>query len=362
MSSKSPESQALDSLFLDSYSEFGLELELELELEKDKDTSKVVIDKNFQDFDSLVNYKCIIIREWRRQYPLPPLPDNIILLELNCDYNFSLNNLPNSIRIIYIRGKLLYPLGNLPNNLYKLYFNLEYSFPLDNIPESVKILNLCGCTNQSSLNLPVGLKELQFVEVTFDNDEVIAYPPTLEILDLQRFTLIYSDMDLEKSLEQLNLLNIPLSLRRLDLPSIELNNMDDILSRLVNLEELNVFYRTNTALNIFPPNLKRLFIGDGYQHDIINLPPSVTYVQIGSQFAGSLSFITDSNIEHLELDYNDTISIIDYKFPKTLKQITILETHYEIRKIAERYPHIKICTIPDWDYHSDLVDFARRTE
>jgi hypothetical protein len=350
--SKSIETLSLETLSLDSDSQ------LELELAK----SKVVIDQYFQDFDSLVNYKYIIIKEWRRQYPLPLFPDNIILLEIKCDYNFPLNNLPNSIRIMYIRGKLLHPLVNMPNNLYKLELKIEYNFPLDNISETVKILNLCDCTKQTSANLPIGLKQLNFSEVTFISDEIITYPPTLEILDIQRFTIIYRDMDLEKAQEQLNLLNLPVSLRILDLPSIDIINTDEILSRLVNLEELYVFSGLSNALKMFPPNLKKLIISDGYQYDILKLPASVTYVQIGSQFDGSLSFITDSNIEHLDIDYNDTISIIDYKFPKTLKQITILERHYEIRKIAERYPHIKICAIPDWDYHSNLVDFTRRTD
>jgi len=125
--------------------------------------SRVVIYDEFQDFASLDKFLSITIDRWNRDYPLPSLPNNIIVLSMG-DYKFPLDNLPSSIEVLSFTSEYDYPLDNLPINLYQLEFlNYDsepiYKHPINFLPESVKILKLNNAINQSSYNLPIKLKD-----------------------------------------------------------------------------------------------------------------------------------------------------------------------------------------------------------
>jgi hypothetical protein len=324
--------------------------------------SNIIINDYFQDFASLDKYLYITISKWDRDYPLPPLPNGIIVLEILCDYKFPLNNLPSSIEVLCLYSTYKYPLENLPINLYKLNFlhsSSEYRHSLNSLPESVKILNLESAINQSSCNLPIGLKFLHFSSDTF-TDEIVNYPPELEQLYLR---LTYSGIPSFKELEQkeryFNLINIPLSVRILELPDINISNLDIFLKRLVHLEELYIPNYSEHPILEYPPNLVKLYISGyyGIKHKLVNLPSSLKYISL-NMYNESLEAVAKSNIEHIDCVDNREVAIFNY-LPKSLKKLSIIETHFEIHKIKKECTHIKIYTRRDYDYEEELIDSMR---
>ena len=328
--------------------------------------SKIIIDNKFQDFASLDKYLYITVRKWDRDYPLPPLSNGIIALEIVCDYKFPLNNLPSSIEVLCLPSIYKYPLENLPINLYELNFKAvdcnfdsKYKHPLNMLPESVKILDLAFVTNQSSCNLPIGLKSLHLSSTTF-TDEIVNYPPELEHLHL---LLTYCGIPSFKEQEQqeryFNLINIPLSIRILAFPDIIISNLDIILKRLVHLEELYIPNCSEHPILEYPPNLVKLYINGHYgtTYKLVNLPSSLKYISLG-RYNESLEAVANSNIEHIDCVDNRELAIFNY-LPKSLKELSIIETHFEIQKIKKEYTHIKINTRRDYDYEEELIDSMR---
>ena len=328
--------------------------------------SSIIIDDTFQDFASLDKYLYIIINKWDKDYPLPPLPNGIIVLQILCDYKFPLNNLPSSIEVLSLYSAYKYPLENLPINLYKLNIHsynsyCKYTHPLNSLPESVKILNLERVINQSSYNLPIGLKSLEFSSNTF-TDKIVNYPPELEQLYLR---LTFSGIprpsfkEIEEKERYFNLVNIPLSVRILELPSFIISNLDIFLKRLVHLEELYIPHYFEHPILEYPPNLVKLYITGYYEnkHKLANLPSSLKYISLG-MYNESLEAVADSNIEHIDCGDNKDVAIFNY-LPKSLKKLSIIETHREIQKIKQKYTHIKINIRRDYDYEEALIDSMR---
>lgn len=337
------------------------------------------IDDSFQDFPLLEKYKYIAIDSWNREYPLPPLPNGVIALEFNCMYSYPLNNLPNSLEVLYFehyydaKHEYLY---NLPSNLYQLIFNFGCFAPLNYLPESLKVLHLCQSYNQSSANLPIGLKVLSFSHETFSDDEIIIYPPGLEILNLDNYKS-YSTINIHDSndshimneyLEEirnlehrLNFANLPVSLKILHLPRIKISNLNEVMLRLTNIEQLHISSDYPQLLSTYPPNIKSIYMNHSYDYELASLPASLTYLKIGIYYEQPLECLLNSNLEHLNLDDNKTISVIDY-LPKSLRKLSILETHPELYKIMERYPELEIDKLLDWDYQESLIDYIKNCE
>jgi hypothetical protein len=332
--------------------------------------SRIRINDEFQDFASLDGYLYIMIDEWNRDYPLPLLPSSIKVLEFICAYQFPLNNLPQNIEVLIFSceyDEYKFPLENLPPNLYQLEFHsfcrkVIYSIPLQFIPESVKILRLNNVIRQQSYNLPIKLKELRLSSNTF-TDEIVIYPLELEQLYLKNNSRIIRQEDLEnlENLEKLdkyfNLINLPLSIRMLELPNIKISNLECILKRLIHLKELfipNDFYN---AILEYPPNLEKLYIIGNYKHKLENLPSSLKIISLG-WYDNSLEAVANSNIENINLDENKNLSIIGY-LPKSLKKLTIIQTHSELYKIKNKYPLLEINILPDYDYQEAYIDSMR---
>ena len=275
--------------------------------------SNIRIDDEFQDFASLNKYLYIIIDEWNRDYPLPILPNSIIVLEINCNYKFPLYNLQSSIEVLCIECEYNFPLENLPINLYQLELALNRldfeainKYPINLmhfIPESVKILSLVDRINQSSYNLPIGLKSLEFSSDTFKN-EIVVYPPELEQLYLHNEFRNLAKVEKLKKQEQLekyfNLINLPLSIRVLHLPNLHISNFDSILKRLIHLESLYIPNNCNQVILEYPQNLVKLNFSGHYIYKLVNLPSSLKYIALG-WYNNSLEAVANSNIEHIDL-------------------------------------------------------------
>jgi len=332
---------------------------------KELKESRIRIDDEFQDFASLDKYLYVVVGKWNRDYPLPSLPSSIKVLEFICAYKFPLNNLPSSIEVLCFDDEYKFPLENLPPNLYHLefhsFFRNIYSKQIYNIPESVKILNLNRTTNQSSFNLPIKLKELEFSSNTF-TDETVIYPPELEKLYLKHNSRITSqeDLDFEKLDKYFNLINVPVSIRVLELPNIKISNLESILKRLIHLKELFIPDDFNNAILGYPPNLEEFYIIGNYKYKLVSLPSSLKTISLGwyGWYDNSLEAVANSNIENINLNENKNLSIIDY-LPKSLKKLTIIETHTELNRIKTQYPQLEIDILPDYDYQEEYIDSMR---
>lgn len=124
------------------------------------------LDKSFnQDLGNLPsNIKAIYFEndledEKRYYYRCKLLSENTTYFE---DYKFnqSINNLPNGIEYLELRGEFNQPLDNLPNTLKYLYINtFEFNHSLDYLPSGLEYLIL-ETSNISINNYPIGLKEL----------------------------------------------------------------------------------------------------------------------------------------------------------------------------------------------------------
>jgi hypothetical protein len=96
-----------------------------------------------------------------------------------------------------------------------------------------------------------------------------------------------------------------------------------------------------------------------YKYKLNNLPSSLKYISFSWEYNyDSLKAIANSNIEHIDLTENKNLSIINY-LPKSLKKITIIETHTEFYRIKKQYPHIEINKLPDYDYQEEMIDTMR---
>jgi hypothetical protein len=84
------------------------------------------------------NIKSIIL-DCNNQYIINNLPDSIEELELGYNFNLELNNLPSSIKkIIFNNKNYNKPLNNLPKGIELLKLPYNYNIPIINIPQELK--------------------------------------------------------------------------------------------------------------------------------------------------------------------------------------------------------------------------------
>jgi hypothetical protein len=115
-------------------------------------------------------------------------------------------------------------------------------------------------------------------------------------------------------------------------------HLENILDRLNNLEELFISFK--------PENITLLHLPSSVKYIYIEIFNSIDGNNIGgNNIRNPLNFLSSSNVEHIHLNKN--ISIINY-IPNTLQKITLDETHAEIWKIKEKYPHLEINIIKNW--------------
>lgn len=154
-----------------------------------------------------------------------------------------------------------------------------------------------------------------------------------------------------------NLCELPLSIRILGLSNIKIFNLESILPRLIHLETLNIPDRADYQIMEYPPNLKKLYVDGVYEYKLVNLPSRLRIISLG-WYNDSLEEIVNSNIEHIDLYENMNLSVIN-NLPKSLKKITIIETHPELHKMKKLYPYLDIDILPDYDERERIIDSMR---
>ena len=153
-------------------------------------------------------------------------------------------------------------------------------------------------------------------------------------------------------------MNLPISLRILYLPEIFINDLDKILPRLINLEELHIPDNFSNSIVAYPPNLKKLYFVGTYEHELFNLPASLKYIQLVCYMHYSLKALLNSNVEHVNLYEDKYISIV-HNLPKSLKKLSIIETHPELYQIEKMYHNIEIEKLPDYDFREEIISSMR---
>ena len=178
-----------------------------------------------------------------------------IYFEIYSDFNFLLNRLPHTLRILKIPKEYKHKIDIFPPNLQELNIYSNYEYPLDNLPEGLLKLYLCNNTNYDLNNLP----------------------NTLEILRT-------GNKDI-----RINIL--PLSLKELILPRYHLYKIEYYPPNLLSLQ-LSYYY--NYPLDNLPLMLDKLVIAGGpqeyheldgidypeFSQPINDLPDSVSEIEI----------------------------------------------------------------------------------
>jgi hypothetical protein len=150
-------------------------------------------------------------------------PENLEKLHFeNSVYNFKLDNLPHSIKLLYIEtyknilndpldnlpqslqtlniycSEYKYPLNFLPNSIVKIKL-LNYNFELDNLPSSLEKLELDGFKKKLN-NLPLQLKKLYLINYEYDGN-FNNLPESLEFMEIGFYAKIRGDIILPKNLK-----------------------------------------------------------------------------------------------------------------------------------------------------------------
>jgi len=172
-------------------------------------------------------------------------PKTLETLKLH-NYNLKISKFPNKLKLLELYD-YRYELNKLPKTLETLILHKYRYDKLDNLSTNLKVLHLC-CKNNISLdNLPHNLKEL-YICCEY-NKPLDNLPQELEILHLP--------YDYNFKLD-----NLPNTLKKLYLSSYDLNldNLPD------SLEELYFKFQTSDEINInkIPKNLKVFYINASY--------------------------------------------------------------------------------------------------
>ena len=87
-------------------------------------------------------------------------------LKLDCNNQYIINNLPNSLEELELNYSFNLELNNLPTSIHKIIFhkNSVFDKELNCLPNFVKFLQLPKSYNKKILNLPKELKEIVCLE------------------------------------------------------------------------------------------------------------------------------------------------------------------------------------------------------
>ncbi len=108
---------------------------------------------------------------------------NVKRIDFGVNFNCPIMNLPNSVEsIMFHGGSFNYSIDNLPNNLKVLFLCSRYNQPLDYLPHGLEILMFqCGSIYSHRLdNLPASLKVLE-IPIIY-NHEIDCLPDSIEDL------------------------------------------------------------------------------------------------------------------------------------------------------------------------------------
>jgi hypothetical protein len=90
------------------------------------------------------------------------IPYNIKSIYLDCNNQYIINNLPNSIEELEFGYYFNLELNDLPSSIKKIVFNKynNYNKPLNNLPKNVELLKLSPEYNLQITNIPNKLKKI----------------------------------------------------------------------------------------------------------------------------------------------------------------------------------------------------------
>jgi hypothetical protein len=272
-------------------------------------------------------------------YPLDNLPPQIISLVLNWDYNYPLDNLPCNLKQLLLGGEFNQPLDYLPETLKILKIGFHYSYDLLNLPKSLTTL-IIHSHNIRNINLDLpNLTTLHLDYIIFDNNT--------DNNDNANCNLNNQLINLNKTLKELVLSsNI----------SSNVNKYIDmhILEKFCVLETLHIG-NYNNRINKFPPNLKHL-IFDNYNYVLDNLPDTVEILEIGYESNLDLNYLP-KNLKILDMGENITCNIL-VKYPESLEELKIIETHPQKYKLDLLDDKLKITMTTDYEarekYYEDM--------
>lgn len=146
-----------------------------------------------------------------------------------------LNNIPSTITslIIALNNYDKIKLDNLPSSIKELYITNEcctddttcFNIELNNLPPNLEVLVIDSLQyNQSIDNLPYSLKTLKINSNCFTNS-LDNLPPNLECFELTHFITCCSNHTLQIKFDG-SLYNLPYTLTKLDIPTDYINNTD----------------------------------------------------------------------------------------------------------------------------------------
>ena len=99
------------------------------------------------------------------------LPFNIKFLQLNCDNQYLIDNLPNGIEELELEFYFNLELNNLPTSIKSILFNKlsKYNKELNCLPNFVELIQLPETYDKKILKIPKELKKI----ICYENYEFI---------------------------------------------------------------------------------------------------------------------------------------------------------------------------------------------
>jgi hypothetical protein len=255
------------------------------------------------------------------------LISNYSQLRFYGDYKCELNNIPDSIKYLYLGHGYNLPLNNLPN-LIKLSLGNKYNQPLDNLPLTLKILILGDRFNQPLDNLPNELEEI-YLSTDF-NQSLDNLPDSVKIIS---FTNNLHNSKFNKPINKL-----PKSLIKLKLVSQNFN-MPLMFPENLTYLELSDCSKFNQEI-ILPNNLHTLSLGENFNKKITWFPETLQIVMIYSEYQHSLKNIKYNNI-YLSL-YLPLFNLHPDFLPDSCSNITVNTNYKYYKELFNKYHKNKI--------------------
>jgi hypothetical protein len=203
---------------------------------------------------------------------LKGLPRDLQQLELSGDLDkVILNDIPNGLQRLCIKGWFNKPLDQLPKQLHTLVVDTnDFNQPLEHLPSSLRTLKLLGSFNQSLQFLPHQLQHLFLKSTKFDH-ELYNLPVTLKTLYLNMNCINKGINALPPRLETLYILcyhhvkepiyNLPHTILHLNLTELIISIIKQLPCHLYKLGVLGGPYKScyfATFMTIIPPSLRIL--------------------------------------------------------------------------------------------------------
>ncbi len=245
------------------------------------------------------------------KYKLDNLPQTLLHLHINCEFDLPIDNLPNSITYLKIDSGFNQLVDNLPENLEFLDLGKSFNQSVNNLPSKLKYLKVGDCFNHPINNLPTGLKKL-ILGLNFNQPiENLPQLEYFEIIGIINFNYDYSAPNKV-------LTNLPNSLKTLKSESRNFT-IDFVESVPPNVKNL---YLTRCCLPVKFKNkiIEKIYINK-YVQLLKNIPTSVEEITfnkpnclIEDNKYIQYKFKDEEPDDNFETDSNNEP---DYKKPKT---------------------------------------------